>query len=65
MTLQELENSISKLRPEELAKFREWFWRFDAKNWDSQFEADVSAGKLDSLADVAIREHQAGESTGL
>ena len=65
MTLQELENSISKLPPVELAKFREWFWRFDAKNWDSQFEADVSAGKLDSLADAAIREHQAGESTGL
>jgi hypothetical protein len=65
MTLQELENSISRLPAEELAKFRQWFWEFDAKNWDKQFEADVSAGKLDSLADAAVREHQAGESTEL
>ncbi|MCG6157397.1 hypothetical protein [Rubinisphaera margarita] len=65
MTLQELENSISKLPPEDLAKFREWFWRFDAKNWDTQFEADVSGGRLDSLANAAIREHRAGESTEL
>jgi len=65
MKLQELENSISKLTPGELAKFREWFWGFDAKNWDTQFEADVSAGRLDRLADAAIREHRAGESTEL
>jgi hypothetical protein len=65
MRLQELENSISRLPPEELAKFREWFWAFDAKHWDKQFEADVSAGKLDSLADAAVREHRAGESTEL
>ena len=65
MTLQELENSISKLPPEELSKFREWFWTFDAKNWDQEFEADVFSGKLDSLADATIREHQAGESTEL
>ena len=65
MTLHELENSISKLPPEDLAKFREWFWGFDAKNWDNQFEADVSAGRLDSLAEAAIREHRAGESMKL
>ncbi|HUG70031.1 MAG TPA: hypothetical protein VMM76_19930 [Pirellulaceae bacterium] len=65
MTLQELENSIYKLPPEDLAKFREWFWGFDAKNWDKQFEADVSAGRLDSLAEAAIREHRGGESTEL
>ena len=53
------------LPPEELTKFREWFLAFDAKNWDQQFEADVAAGRLDDLANEAIREHQAGESTGL
>ena len=65
MTLQELEKTISDLPPDELAKFREWFLAFDAKNWDRQFEADVSAGRLDDLANEAIREHQAGESTEL
>lgn len=65
MTLQELEKTISDLPPEDLVKFREWFLAFDAKNWDQQFEADVAAGRLDDLADEAIREHQAGESTEL
>ena len=65
MTLQELEKTISDLPPEELAKFREWFLAFDANNWDQQFEADVAAGRLDKLADEAIREHRAGESTEL
>ena len=65
MTLQELENTITGLPPEELSKFREWFLAFDAKNWDQQFAADVAGGRLDSVAEEAIREHQAGESTGL
>jgi hypothetical protein len=65
MTLQELEKTISDLPPEELSKFREWFVAFDAKNWDQQLEADVTAGRLDVVADEAIREHQAGESTEL
>ena len=65
MTLPELEKTISDLPPEELSKFREWFLAFDAKNWDQQFEADVAAGRLDRLADEAIGEHKAGESTGL
>ena len=65
MTLQELEKTISGLPPDQLARFREWFLAFDAKNWDQQFETDVAAGRLDDLADEAIREHQAGESMEL
>jgi len=65
MTLQELEKTISDLPADQLSKFRKWFLAFDAKNWDQEFGADVAAGRLDRLADKAIREHQAGESTRL
>ncbi len=65
MTLQQLEKSISELPPEQLSKFREWFLAFDANKWDQQLEGDVAAGRLDQLADEAIREHQAGKSTRL
>lgn len=51
--------------PQELAEFREWFARFDAEVWDRQFESDVKAGKLDSLAERALRDHAAGRSTKL
>jgi hypothetical protein len=65
MTLEELERSITHLPPEELTRIREWFLAFDADNWDREFEADVAAGRLNALADSAMREHSAGKSTRL
>ncbi len=65
MTLEELEQSITHLPPEELTRFREWFLAFDADNWDRKFDVDVAAGRLDSLAESAIQEHRAGKSTRL
>jgi len=54
-TVQEIEAAISKLSPQELSTFREWFTRFDADAWDRQFESDVKAGRLNELADEAIQ----------
>lgn len=61
--LEAIEKKVSGLSPEELAKFRYWFAEFDAAAWDRQIERDVKAGKLDALADEALREHAAGKST--
>ena len=60
-----IERQIEKLSPHELTEFRQWFVEFDAQVWDRQFEADVKAGKLDALADKALRQHAAGQSTDL
>ena len=65
MTLDEIEQSVSNLPTAELAKFREWFLEFDAKQWNTQIENDAATGRLDSLADEAIRQHKSGESTPL
>ena len=65
MTLQEIENSIAKMSPAELAEFRAWFLDFDSKNLDERISTDVAAGRLDELADSAIRDHQSGRSTEL
>ena len=61
--VESIESQINKLSPEELAAFRDWFTKFDAEAWDRQFEADAKAGKLDSLAERALRDHAAGRST--
>ena len=63
--LDEIEEHVRDLRPEELSAFREWFTAFDAEAWDRQFEADAIAGKLDDLAERALRDHSAGKSTRL
>ena len=60
-----IEQQIEKLSHEELAAFRSWYAAFDAEAWDRQFEADVKAGKLDALADKALRAHVSGQSTKL
>jgi len=63
--VQDIENQLRELSPAELTEFREWFVRFDAEEWDRQIEADVEAGKLDALAERALRAHAAGQSTKL
>jgi hypothetical protein len=60
-----IERQIEKLSPEELARLREWFVEFDAAAWDRQLESDIQAGKLDALAERALRTHGAGRSTKL
>ena len=63
--VEKIENQIGELSSAELAAFREWFAEFDASAWDRQLEADVKAGKFDSLAEKALNDHAAGRSTEL
>jgi hypothetical protein len=63
--VENIESQISEFSVEELAAFREWFAEFDASAWDRQFEADVEAGKLNSLAEKALDDHAAGRSNEL
>lgn len=63
--LENIEGEVMGLSPEELSAFREWFAEFDAEIWDRQFASDVKAGKLDELAERALRDHASGLSTEL
>lgn len=64
-TIKEIERAVAELTPEERAEFREWFQEFDAAEWDHQFQADVTAGRLDALADEAISDLRAGRTRPL
>jgi hypothetical protein len=61
--VESIEKEIEKLSSDELARFRTWYAAFDAEVWDRQLEADVKAGKLDALADKALRDHTSGKAT--
>ena len=63
--IESIEQQIKALSAEELAQLREWFLEFDWALWDQQIERDVAAGKLDALAEKALREHAAGKTTPL
>jgi len=60
--VENIEQQIQALSPEELAQFRAWFLEFDWAAWDRQIERDVRAGNLDGLAEKALRDHAAGKT---
>jgi hypothetical protein len=64
-TVREIESAVSNLSRQELWAFRDWFTEFDAAAWDQQFEDDVAAGRLDALADEAIRDSRDGRCRDL
>jgi hypothetical protein len=64
-SLQEIENAVKQLSAEELANFRVWFAEFDAAVWDRQFEEDVAAGRLNDLAQRALKHLREGRCTDL
>jgi hypothetical protein len=59
-TVKEIVGAIRKLPPSELEAFRAWFAEFDAELWDREMEADVGAGRLDHLAEQALRDLREG-----
>jgi hypothetical protein len=64
-TVEEIEQAISKLPPDDLARFRAWFEAFEAARFDEKIERDANSGKLDRLADQALLDHHAGRSREL
>jgi len=60
--VEQLEEEIKKLSPEEFAKLREWLLEVDWQEWDRQIERDAASGKLDKLFDKSLADHRAGKS---
>jgi hypothetical protein len=64
-TIEEIEQAVQKLSPQQLDAFRAWFAEFDAAVRDRRIEEDVAAGRLDAFVDEALEEHRKGRSTDL
>ena len=60
--IESIERAVEQLPVEELSKFREWFVNFDEVAWDAQIESDATAGKLDALAEEALKEYSEGKT---
>jgi len=65
MTVQDIENAVAQLPPEELAAFRACFEAFDAARFDERIARDAASGRLDQLADEALADHRRGRSREL
>ena len=65
MTIEDLEKAVSKLPPDQLAKFRDWFEAFEAARFDEKIERDAKAGRLDRLAEAALADLRQGRAREL
>ena len=61
-TLEEIEEAIEKLPPEEIFELGDWLRQRLDDQWDQQIESDVHSGRLVDIAAQAIAAHRAGDS---
>lgn len=59
--VEKTEAQIAALPESDLRSFRNWFAEFDAERWDSKIAADAAAGKLDGLAEEALKQFGNGQ----
>ena len=60
-TLAEIESAVTRLSKNDFTKFHDWFDALRNQRWDQEFEADAAGGLLDSLADEALADFNAGK----
>ena len=65
MSVQELENAVTRLSKEELTTFSQWFEEYLADEWDCQIEADTRAGRFAAAGQRARADYEAGRCTPL
>lgn len=56
MTVDDIQQAVAKLTPEELARFRAWFKEFEAARSENKFDLETTATKLGRFAGRAIAE---------
>ena len=58
--LEQIQSTIEKLSPDEIAKLRAWLEDLDARMFDDKIAADAASGKLDKLMAEARGNLKAG-----
>ena len=64
-TVQEIERAIEQLPSDQFAQIHDWIVQKDWEAWDAQIERDSAAGKLDFLAEEALRDAESGNTRPL
>ena len=56
---------IRNLAPHDYSSFREWFLGYEADLWDRRIEKDALSGRLDGLAEEAVKAYNSGNTRPL
>ena len=60
--VEQLQQQIVRLSPDEFVQLREWLTDPDGAEWDRKIAQDSANGKLDRLTAQALADHAAGKS---
>jgi len=63
--VEELEGRIEAPSPHELRELRNWLAEYDAELWDRQFQDHAANGRLDAIADRALKDLAENRATDL
>ncbi len=58
--LQEIEDAIDRLPPEEFRRLAHWFREREQKRWDGELDRDFTSGRLGFLFEEAEKEGEEG-----
>ena len=61
-SIKEITAAIEQLPADQLAVIQAWIAEYAERQWDEQIARDEGSGKLDTLIDRALGEHQAGRT---
>ena len=65
MSITEIEQAIIQLPPQDFKQLRKWFEELEAQKWDEQIERDAKSGKLDKIAEQALKDYRTGKAREL
>ncbi|GDY22051.1 hypothetical protein LBMAG56_33980 [Verrucomicrobiota bacterium] len=60
-TVAEVENALRQMPVPDARAVAIWLQEYLDQEWDQQIDADISAGRLDRLADQALADYSAGK----
>jgi hypothetical protein len=58
--IEEIENAIDRLSPEEFRRIAQWFREREQKQWDEQLDDDSASGRIDFLFEEAEKDSSKG-----
>lgn len=61
MSIQELEQAVTRLSSEELDEFIQWCANYQQNEWDKQILEDSKAGRLNKLIQKAHQDFETGQ----
>ena len=60
-SVKQIQSEVLQLSDDDRSELWSWYWDMDWERWDRELEDDVKAGRLDWLAEEALKDAKEGK----